>query len=74
MFKINQNRLIWSPNTAVPTDPGRNVVNRKRNPHNDPLEAPEITGGPFWLDLLAFFEEGPVFFLVYGLDVDFFNG
>ena len=50
---IDQHRLIGRKFAAIPANPGRDVVNAKRDQHDDPFQSPELAADPLGEDLFA---------------------
>src|SRR5690606_14516184 len=74
MREINKDSLIRTTRPAIPPNPGRDVVDRQGNPHDDPFQATEIAPRLFRLDLLASRKKGSIFLLVDRTDINIFNG
>ena len=55
--EIDQNRLVGREGTTVPAQPRGHVVDRERDQHDEPFEAPEWSVDPLVVDLLALLVE-----------------
>ena len=55
--QIDQHCLVGSIRTAIPTNPGRAVIDRQSDEHHEPLEPAEGSVDPLVVDLGAFLEQ-----------------